>query len=90
MSDAIGPGDWVECIRNRLPHTLPPIGLVVGRVYQVEAAGVTPPNDSEPGVAWLRVTGAICRKDRWGFRAEWFRPGVLPAATEQLRELVTA
>ena len=81
MSAPIGPGDWVECVQNRLPTTAPPVGLVVGRVYRVEAAGVTPPDDREPNIAWVRLEGARCRDDRWGFRAAWFRPVYRPDAS---------
>jgi hypothetical protein len=74
VSAPIGPGDWVECVCNRLPTTLPPRGLVVGRVYQVEACGVTPASDSEPNVAWVRLVSPVCDPRKWGYRAEWFRP----------------
>jgi hypothetical protein len=90
MSEAIGPGDWVECICNRLPTTLPPIGLVVGRTYQVDAAGVTPDDDSQPGVPWVRLVGVLDRGDRWGFRASWFRPIAAPMLAVQQREFETA
>lgn len=81
MSAPIGPGDYVECIQNRLPTTLPPRGIVVGRIYRVTDTGVTPPDDKEPNKAWLRVDGAECRPDRWGFHAEWFRPVYKPQAS---------
>lgn len=71
---AIEPGLWVECVQNRTPTTLPPRGLVIGAVYQVEAVGVTPPCDSQPGVPWVRLVKPLCRPDKWGFRGAWFRP----------------
>lgn len=80
MAAAIGKGDWVECVQNRLPTTAPPVGLIVGRVYQVEAAGVLPADDENPGVAWLRPCGVTMRPGKQGFRASWFRPVLTPKA----------
>lgn len=77
---AIGKGDWVECIQNRLPTTQPPIGLVVGRVYRVEAVGVTGPDDQYPNTPWVRVFGAHVREGRDGFRLAWFKPVYAPNA----------
>jgi len=74
MAAPIGKGDWVECVANRLPTTLPPRGLVVGRVYRVEAAGVTPDTDSDPGVPWVRLVDCPSDPRKWGYRAAWFRP----------------
>lgn len=85
-AESIGPGAWVECVRNRLPTTLPPRGLVVGRQYMVSAAGVTPPDDAEPGVPWVRLVGVPGNPRKWGFRAAWFRLVALDeAATPALR-----
>ena len=82
MSEPIGVGDWVECIQNRKPTTQPPIGLVVGRAYRVEAAGVTGADDDNPNTPWIRVEGARCRPDKLGFRAAWFKP--IPRPSESL------
>lgn len=73
MSDDIGKGDLVECVQNRRVDTMPPIGLVVGRVYEVEAVGITPPDDAKPGTPWVRVIGVKLRPGKFGFRLKWFR-----------------
>lgn len=78
--NAISPGDFVECVQNRLPTTLPPIGLVVGRVYVVEALGVAPLEDVNPGVPWVRLQGVAPGKGKLGYRLEWFRPVYRPKA----------
>jgi hypothetical protein len=71
---AIGPGDWVECVQNRRPTTQPPVGLVVGGVYLVVDAGVTPPDDYYPHTPWVRLASPAPRPGKLGFRAAWFRP----------------
>lgn len=89
MSDPIGPGDWVECVENRLATTAPPLGLVVGRIYRVEAIGVTPPDDRCPDVAYLRLVGCPPRPGKLGFRAAWFRPVRRPGKSTLIRDLLT-
>lgn len=80
MAAPIGPGDWVECVQNRHPTTLPPRGLIVGRCYMVSAAGVTPAHDVQPGVPWVRLVGVPDPAPKWGYRAAWFRPVYRPKA----------
>lgn len=72
MAGKLRPGDRVRCIRNRLETTLPPVGLVVGRAYRVEATGLTAPDDKHPSVPWVRVSGVRVRDGKQGFRASWF------------------
>lgn len=72
MSYFFKPGDQVVCIRNRLKTTQPPLGLVVGRLYVIDAVGVTDAQDSNPGVPWVRLRGVSMRADKLGFRASWF------------------
>lgn len=86
MSGAIGPGDLVVCERNRLPTTQPPVGLVVGRIYRVEAVGYTDAEDAHPHQPWVRLRECPPRPGKLGFRAEWFRP-VKGDATSLIQQL---
>jgi hypothetical protein len=98
--NAIGPGDWVECVSNQVAGCAPQTKLVVGRVYLVTKVGVTPPRDPYPNVPWVRLREVKEDPRRWGFRAEWFRPiyrpreelieQLLQPVSETVRDLVSA
>lgn len=80
MGAAIGPGDFVECVSVRTERGYLGARLTVGRVYVVEAAGVTPPGDTIPNVPWVRLVGVVSDPKTWGFRAALFRPIYRPRA----------
>lgn len=82
--DAIGPGDWVECVDN-VPHIPTPIGglerLVVGSLYTVKSVYL-----------WARLPMVVLHEVRsdatcGGYQASHFRP--IRSDTSSLQRLLT-
>jgi len=73
MSEPIGPGDWVECLRN---FEASPNGPRLGGVYRVAKVHVGPFMRCEFG---LSLEGMRSRS-RHGFNGNGFRPIYRPKA----------
>lgn len=67
-ADAIGPGDWVECVDDK-PRHHPVCNVTRGCIYRVRS--VFPNLGSGPGLALYGVQPAGGRS---GFHADRFRP----------------
>jgi hypothetical protein len=95
MSAPIGPGDWVECIREDAPphvppeHVIPLHNPVLGKIYRVER--IVPGEefeDGEPGVELEGVHETDTEGNRASFWLEQFRPVYRPKGRELFRKLL--